>query len=72
MEQAAGEATQYQRQCCAIREKEARDAMIKQGVTIVDNVDKVEWSSAMSPVYEDKKLMKKYGKWLDKINGFFN
>lgn len=70
MEKAASEATIYQRERCAIREKEAKELMLKKGVTIFDKVDKNAWEKAMSPVYKDKKLVEKYGYWLEKIKKY--
>lgn len=70
MEKAAMEATVYQRERCAIREKEAKDLMLAKGVVIFDKVDKTAWKKAMSPVYKDKKLVEKYGYWLEKIQKF--
>lgn len=68
--EAAKEATDYQRQSCIDKEIEVEKIMIDAGVTIEENIDKAQWASAMSSVYENPKFVEQYGESIKKINQF--
>lgn len=72
MQQAATEATEYQRQACIELEEEVKKKMRDLGVTIIEDVDKELWIEAMAPVYENKEFKEKYGEWFVKIQDFLD
>lgn len=72
MQQAALEATAYQRQACIDLEEKVIKEMRDLGVTIIEDVDKEQWIEAMSSVYENPDFVEQYGEWFDRIQEFLD